>query len=267
MKNWEKIIEIYEKSEIKDFETVAYNKIYNFVPDYIKEDVIDEWDYQRYDSEQSQFADNFRTEFGAFLYIVKDYTGNELEKLSLCNYSKLYAESYRRRRASKDQGSIEFEKWLCTEESPYKETPTKHREMYLGGSVTIEPNSDINLSEVLNQMARFDGKKSFAYLMYLYKEEEIPVYLKVGKTSNVKQRQRQLMQQYKLERIEVIKLFDFNSDEEAEMMESFMRKYYKTKYEGKNFVPRDRFEGGICSEEELQYFEKKARLIAAAAEL
>ena len=46
-----------------------------------------------------------------------------------------------------------------------------------------------------------------------------------------------------------------------------MRKYFKNKYEGENFVPKDRFEHGKASKKDLDILDKKAKLIAAAAEL
>lgn len=266
MKNWERILEEYK--ECNDFISnhATGMSLMNSIPKAILLEIIGEWNYAEYETEQEQFANNFRKQLSSFLYRVIHWTQDDLEKMGF-DKTRYVAPHYVVKVMNEMKGSRNFELWLLTEEGNVFNISTNNKECTREMVKLSKYESTLAIQQI-DKMKDYKAGHQFAYLMYLYQADEIsPVYLKVGKSGNINARQQQLIDQYNLSKIEVIKTFEFDDGDTAEMMESFMRKFYKIKYQGKNFTPKDRFEGGICADEELTYFEKKARLIAAAAEL
>lgn len=257
MKNWERILKLREEYTHYPF----YNEIYDWCPLEIREKFDTEYKnggYREYKNERDLFDEQFKECFVNFLRYVKHWSLDSLiEFCGLSHYVRSTALRYLR---NYKQGDNIFELWLLAEEGLPVEIPTKQREKIYNSSTIINPEDD--LMAAIKSIRK--QNKCLSYLMYLHKDGVVD--LKVGKTSNITNRINQLKKQYKLDNIEVIKTFDFDDDETAEMMESFMRKYYKAKYPN-SFIPKDRFNNGICTDKELCYFEKKAKLIAAAAEL
>ena len=97
---------------------------------------------------------------------------------------------------------------------------------------------------------RFQNGIHCAYIMLLEESNK----LKVGKTSNSKDRYRQLTHQYG--QLHLLHYFIFDTEHQAEMMEAFMKGYFKRKHFV--WVKQDRFESGICTAEDVAYFEKIA---------
>lgn len=101
-------------------------------------------------------------------------------------------------------------------------------------------------------------KKSFTYLIKMYDENNNHVFTKIGMTDNINRRMKELSNHFyvkeniKIHHCEIIKSYQTNSHENAEILESCMRKYLKTKY---RFIPNDRFLPFDPSIEDLQKFE------------
>ena len=94
------------------------------------------------------------------------------------------------------------------------------------------------------------------------------VFTKIGKADNLKQRLNQLKKyHYKKSNIhigdiEVIKTYEVPNDDCAQVLESFMRNYFK---KTKTCVPNDRFEPFEPTEKDLQIFENYYTLTVANA--
>lgn len=87
---------------------------------------------------------------------------------------------------------------------------------------------------------KFLLEENCAYVIELCDNENDPIFLKVGKTDNVKRRMLQLRKKYGL--IPNVKMiFPCEDAEDALIMESALRKSYKEQYP-QSFVPNDRFQ-------------------------
>lgn len=92
-----------------------------------------------------------------------------------------------------------------------------------------------------------------SYILLL--KEEI-VMTKVGMTTNLVRRLKQLKKQYG-NNIEILAIFNFENVEDAYLMETLLHKFYKKKGKGE-FIPQDRFIGNVFHEKDLSTLFKVA---------
>lgn len=85
-------------------------------------------------------------------------------------------------------------------------------------------------------------KKSFAYVVDLGND-----IIKVGKTNNMSKRIYALKNQYSQD-LEVLKVYEFENEEDAYLFEVILHRYFKTLYPEDVFIPQDRFEGIMISD-------------------
>lgn len=91
-----------------------------------------------------------------------------------------------------------------------------------------------------------------AYVVDFVDERGNVVFMKVGKTTRFDLRMKEHLTRYtNIAKIIVRKVYTFATNEECEIMESLMRKYYKAKNNKADFVRNDRFsEQRFCVEDE-----------------
>lgn len=108
--------------------------------------------------------------------------------------------------------------------------------------------------DILDLLTNFDYNPC-AYIMYL---EDLNM-IKVGKSKEVNTRLGRLGSKYG--KIQLLKVFPFDNEEDAYLMEVILHKYYKEKYPNSIFIPQDRFEGAGFTTEDLETLEKAAEKI------
>lgn len=100
-------------------------------------------------------------------------------------------------------------------------------------------------------------KKHCAYLISLKDIKNVNFQTKVGYTGYFNRRMKQLLRSYsKVADIEVIKIYYFEDEDTALMMESAMRKHFKKKTNA-IFVPKDRFENIEVTAEDIKKLDEK----------
>lgn len=100
----------------------------------------------------------------------------------------------------------------------------------------------------------FEDEISYAYILHLEDKNQ----LKVGKTKDWGARMRTLSRQYGS--INELHYFEFNSEEEALIMESILHTYYK-KFFPCEFYPNDRFDFVPLTEKDIEILERAAEKI------
>ena len=94
--------------------------------------------------------------------------------------------------------------------------------------------------------------KSYAYLLDFGK------FYKVGKTNNYERRIAELEYNYDESCLDILRLYEFDSEEKALTMENVMRDKFKLKKYSR-FIPKDRFKGSRPIETDLIELDKKAK--------
>lgn len=111
-----------------------------------------------------------------------------------------------------------------------------------------------NIKQKTNK-CKVSGRKGYVYLLKMFNPLKEWVFNKVGKSSsggNLNKRMNQLKKEKYLDGdgdIELIKLYELPDEDSALILESYIRKYFKTKY---HHIPNDRFEPFFYSEEDIK---------------
>lgn len=252
MKNWERLKEIAEQKvsvdEFGRYYTDNIKLMVDFVPEKIQHLLTSNCrGYNEYKLNKYKVGVQLRRLIAYTFYRILDI---DLPTILVCS---LYTESGIK---SSNQWGKNFKKevieWILDEEG--------------------SKNYDTEIKEE-EEIYEKKSKNAYAYIMYLYGTKEqtntpnVPLFLKVGKTTDINRRMKEIVSYHHLEKVMIVALYEFKGDEQAEMMESMLRKYFKDKYKGKNFVPKDRFQNAIATVDDLALLDRKANLIAAAAEL
>lgn len=109
------------------------------------------------------------------------------------------------------------------------------------------------------------SQESYTYLIKLFDEAGNWVYTKIGKANNVKQRMNQIRKEKYLGgngSVEIIKTYTLPNDDLAQVLESFMRGFFRKTRE---LIPNDRFEPFDPSEEDFAVFEQYYQITLANA--
>lgn len=109
------------------------------------------------------------------------------------------------------------------------------------------------------------AQESHTYLINLYDNAGNWVYTKIGKANNIQQRLRQIAKEKYLGgggRAEIITYYTLPNDDLAQVLESFMRGYFR---KTKTLIPNDRFDPFTPTEEDLAVFQQYYDLTVASA--
>lgn len=124
------------------------------------------------------------------------------------------------------------------------------------------------IKDCLKKVKSKSGTISNTYLIKMFDTCGNWVFTKIGKADNVAKRMKTLNKQYyakndvQIGDTEIIKTYEVPNDDCAQILESFMRNYFK---KTKQHIPNDRFEPFEPTEEDLETFEKYYQLTIANA--
>lgn len=107
-----------------------------------------------------------------------------------------------------------------------------------------------------------NDKTNCAYLIELYKGEKRK-WLKVGYSGGMETRMIDHLRNKKfdIDRIEVIKVWEFSNKDSALSMENTLRRYFKNKGNGLDYTPQDRFGLVEVDSEDLWVLDTKAKMV------
>lgn len=121
----------------------------------------------------------------------------------------------------------------------------------------------VAISECITKKVPKKNGTSHTYLIKMFNECGEWVYTKIGKANELRNRFNSLIgHTYKdgntISKIEVIKEYEVPDDDSAQVLESFMRRYFR---KNESFIPNDRFKPFEPTEEDLDIFEKYYQLV------
>lgn len=122
---------------------------------------------------------------------------------------------------------------------------------------------------ILYTIEKFIGKikpknssqKSNTYLIKMFDTCGNWVFTKIGKANDLNRRMSEfkktkyVRQNVEIGDIEIIKSYEVPNDDSAQVLESFMRGYFKKTKSNLNFYPNDRFDAFEPTQEDLNMFE------------
>ena len=126
----------------------------------------------------------------------------------------------------------------------------------------------VTIKEVIKKTQPKTQKNSYTYLIKMFDDCGKWVYTKIGKTDNLKQRFGKLSKELyaregvQIANIEPIKIYELPTDDLAQVLENFMRNYFR---KSKVLIPNDRFSAFEPSIEDFEMFEKYFQLTIANA--
>lgn len=109
---------------------------------------------------------------------------------------------------------------------------------------------------------RNTNEKSNTYLIKMFDTCGNWVFTKIGKANDLKRRMSEFRkttytrQNIEIGDVEIIKSYEVPTDDSAQVLESFMRGYFKKTKSNLNFYPNDRFDAFEPTQEDLNVFEK-----------
>lgn len=126
------------------------------------------------------------------------------------------------------------------------------------------------IEEMIKKVKPKKEGTSHTYLIKMYDDCGKWVYTKIGKANVLKDRLNRLRKEHynkenvQIADIEIIKTYELPNDDLAQVLESFMRNYFR-KNKSENFHPNDRFDAFEPTEEDFAVFENYYQLTVANA--
>ena len=128
----------------------------------------------------------------------------------------------------------------------------------------------VKISETIKKIQSKKQTTSHTYLIKMFDSAGKWVFTKIGKANDVSARMKDFENhEYKRNNVtisntEVIKEYELPTDDLAQVLESFMRNFFR-KTKEVNFYPNDRFDAFEPTQEDLNTFEKYFQLVTANA--
>lgn len=129
----------------------------------------------------------------------------------------------------------------------------------------------IKIAKVIKKKQSEKPTTSHTYLIKMFDDCGKWVFTKIGKADIINKRMSGLKrttykkQNVQIGDIEIIKTYELPNDDLAQVLESFMRNYFRTTKTDKEFFPNDRFEAFEPTQKDFEVFEQYYNLTVANA--